>query len=1412
MQDTDSASNSNIQFHGFRNFVANNAGLVGTTGDDDFTLTGSSAADAEVQVHEMVFSGLTSVAGNGSVNGDHLDASGFGAALALTGVAQELQADNTLLFQGFDSAEVTSLEGHSGDDSFEVMAANTVSVAGLTISGLDEVLGKGGANSLIANGTATLNENGYVESGSIQFYDIAKIIADILEATDGDDLLSFSADGNVTINGYDIGQSTYVDAKGGEDTVTGVTGLNWTIAGDSSAENNGVTFANIEKLVAVDAGLVGSSESDVFTLNSNGSITVGSLGVTGMTSLDGSGGVDQLLAAGFADGLALSTASGEFSAGSLRITGVEQATATSLAGTSGADQFVQGEDGWVTANTVNFSISERIAGGAGEDSFHSELQHDWVLASGAASVGYGALEISDVEHYSGSGQHIQGHASGHSFAVLGDNQVEVGGATFDGIHSVGADDGSDHVTAVGEVALAATAGAFATSGIDFSGIDSVTAAALVGSSSADQFVMSGAGALSVNGMAFSGLSSVSAGDGDDEVLSLTGQGYELGADNGVLHQGIQFAGVERFQGQDASLAVTGQANAQITASGSVVAGSSSFTGLNSLALDGNTNLQAWNGVSVKGAGAVTSGGILVSGVTSVSDTGALTGSSGDDVFTVTGANALSTGGMNFSEVSTVAAGAGSDTVAGDAGHDWLLSQQSGSLFHAAIDFTGLEMATGGSGVIQGADSDTLYVLGSDGILRAGGIALADIQAVNAGAGIDRVETESGQRWVLGSDEGSASASGIAFSAIEQIGTNAAVVDASQNSVSESFALSADSAEISVFGFLFDSVAQVLAGGEGGNEVISSAGNWQLASGGQVSANGVAFQGIDRVLADNAVLTGTSAADEFSLTGTAGELSTGGIQFSGISEVEGNGGADSLLGSAADEAFTLYADGGISVSGMDFDGIASIDAGGGADSVDGDADHWTSVESNSALVEGAALAQIDSITVLFENIEQVQNTGAYTGPSFGADYFMTAPTSLQIGGVTFAAVESIAAGSGSDTMHGVGVDLRWTLGASSSSYTDGQSSVVFSGFEHIVAGAGSDSFTLEGGSLGTLDTGAGDDIVLMSGTQLESLALGAGNDEVQLLAGSQPTVMSAGTGADTLLMQLSGQQWQISGGVDAINSVGDFDFTGFEQLQDTAGGLDLASSQQMNFTAAGSSAGVDFSAGGMSLAYDPNGSLVLVSTTTATIGGVLKAHNADLTLAGDMDIESDLESLSLRSSAGNIDVAIVEKDDLQIGTINVGRGNLTLASSGFGLLTAQDARDIHITAGTVQLGYDPVLWGNIGTLINPLRMDVSQSVDIVAISYFEPAFVGGQPVFNAIGTGNASIASAQTSQGLKSAMQNPVDDIAQLDPGIFSEVTPYSFGIDVLNLPELKLLGGELVPMDSDEDERRRKQPMAAGGN
>ncbi|WP_160151638.1 filamentous hemagglutinin N-terminal domain-containing protein [Microbulbifer sp. ALW1] len=1416
--DADTASSNGIDFNDFITIKTSAATLTGTSGNDEFALT-DSADGLTVGYEAMNFTGLSEVLGGGATDtdvGDQLDASGYGESLTLTGTDGELKAEDTLTFKAFNSAQVSELDGSAGDETFRVTGTGAISVAGLAISGLSQVNGNEGSNSISSSGSANLSEDKtFVTAEGIAFYDIGKVLVGFLEATDGDDEIAFSEDGNVTINGFEISSSTQVDGKGGTDTVTGFSGSDWTVTGDSSAENNSIAFLNVEILNALNAGLYGTGNQDDFVLNSDGSVSVGALTVNDMSFVDGLSGNDTLNASAFDAGLTLSDTAGDLLAGALTLTGIAQAKTGTLIGSSGADQFEYGSDGVITVGSQAFNGVGVLGGGAGADTFVSAASADWLLAQNAASLTHDGVSVSAVETFSGGAGRIVGDDSGHNFVVTADNALQADGVSFTGVNTVEGGIGSDDVSALAAVNLAETDGAFTSSAMAFSGIDTVSTTALLGSTAAEQFEMLASGALSVNGLTFRNLETVSGGNGEeDEVTSRTGQGYALAADDSVTHENIQFTGVELFQGQGASLAISGQEQAQVTGSGTLAAGASSFSGLQSVTLEGgNIDLAAWNGVTLNGAGAVTSGQISVTGVTTVSSSGAVTGSAGDDQFTVTGDGALSSAGIAFSDVSAVAGAGGSDSIVGHESSDWQLGSEAGALNHAAMAFSNVEQASGGSGIVNGSDADTLFTLDAAGSLVAGGIAFEDVVAVNAGVGADRVETASGERWALGAGAGSASAAGVSFLGIEQISTESAIIDGTQNSVSESFALSSETSEISVLGMLFDSVAEVFAGSEGNNEVVSDADNWQLVSGARVAANGVTFNGIDRVVTANARLTGTSAAEQFVLGGVLGSLNVEGIDFSGIGQLVGNGGADSLLGTASADTFDLASDGGITAAGIDFDGIARVDAGGGADSVSGGAGSWASVSEDGALVAGGAVATVESISVLFENLEQVENTGVYSGPSFGTDYLMTGPANLEMAGVTFAAVDTINASAGSDTLYGLNADMSWVIGGAGGSVSGGGESVAFSGFEQIVAGSGADSFSLEGGTLTSLDTGDGNDTVVMKGTLLDSLLLGSGDDVLQILGGSQPAQLSAGEGSDQLETQLADQQWQITGGVDAQNSVGEFAFTGFETLVDGAGGLNLLTNQQLDFTASGDGAGVDFSSGGMTLAYDGSGDLVLVSNSRAAIGGSLKARSADLTLAGDMDIESELESLTLRSSVGNIDVAIVEKDDLVIGQINVGRGNLSLASSGFGLLTAESFRDTHVTAGTARLGNDPQLWSNIGTVINPLRLNVTESVDIVSLFYYEPAFEGQLPAFTAVGNKGVSIASSQTSQGLKSAVQNPVDDIAQLDPGIFSEVAPYSLGIDVLNLPEVRLHGGELLPMDEqEEEERRRAVPVAAGGN
>ncbi len=564
-------------------------------------------------------------------------------------------------------------------------------------------------------------------------------------------------------------------------------------------------------------------------------------------------------------------------------------------------------------------------------------------------------------------------------------------------------------------------------------------------------------------------------------------------------------------------------------------------------------------------------------------------------------------------------------------------------------------------------------------------------------------------------------------------------------------------------------------------------------------NDVTLSGIDQVITANALLSGTANSETFALAGE-GALSVAGMAFEGVARVAAGGGSDLLQGTAAADNFELASSGDISVAGISFSGLETVGAGGGADTVNSSGANWTSVSSDDALVDGSAQAEVNSITVLFEDLELVNNTGTYVGQDIDSEYTFSSLDTMSVGGTTFAGLNSFTAGSGTDVLHGADIDTQWSVNASQGTISSDGESLVFNGVESIVAGSGADRFTLSGGEFTSIDSGAGNDTVLLAGTSLETLSLGEGNDLLQVDAdSSQEVMLDGGSGDDQFQFNIAGKTWQISGSGD---QVGNFQFSGFEWLDNNTGSLTLETDQNFDFVSGGNSsasfnrngAGILFTGSGMRLGYDGSGDLTITSMGTETIGGDLQANRADLVISGNVDIETDVNIIAIHTSGDDIDVAVLAQGDLVIDEINAGRGNITLNSASFGSLTAETFGDTHLTAGTVNLGSELEQWSIIGSAINPLRMDVSESVDIISLSYFEPDFVGGVPAFTGTGNQLQSVAGAQAAQGLKSAVQNAVEDFVQVDPGIFSAVNPYSTGVDAVNTPEMRISGGELLPV------------------
>ncbi|MCX2832870.1 filamentous hemagglutinin N-terminal domain-containing protein [Microbulbifer thermotolerans] len=1411
------AENSGIIFSNVESITALNAGLTGTTADETFTLN----SDGTVDSYDMTFTGLAAVDGNGGT--DALDASAYASGIELTGTDNLLSA-NGINFSNIHSAVATALTATSDADHFDITGANSLEVAGMSFSGLTEVNsglgedsvngvdgvdwiltgtdnqaessgisftniesinavnaalnataaaetfilnadssidsygmtfsglnavnGMGGsdaldASAIAAGGELTGSDNELIASG-ITFSNIHSAEITALTGSSGSDHFEVTGVNALKANGIAVNGISTLDAMGGTDSVIGADGIDWLLTGTNNrAENSGITFSNVESITALNAGLTGTTADETFTLNSDGTVDSYGMTFTGLTAVDGIGGTDALDASAYADGVALADGDNQLVASGITFSNIFSAEATALRGSSGNDQFMVTGSNALTANGIAFSDITSLDAMGGNDSVTGADGADWLLTGL-------------------------------------DNQAENNGITFSNI---------ELITAVN--------------------------AGLTATSADESFTLNSDGSIDSYGMTFIGLTAVDGVDGDDSLdASAYASGVALtGTDHQLSANGINFSNIHSAQASDLT-GTSGADQFDITGTNSLDVAGISFSGLSSVdAGSGTDELAADGSVTLSGSLSVTASAIDFANIETVTNTGALTGTDSDDTFSMVAANQLDSYGIRFEGVNSVAAAAGSDHLVGLDSESWQLSGSDNALRQLGIDFTGLESTSGGNGILLGSGAGDQFEITADNQVAANSIRFADITHVDAAGGVDQVTSPDSATWILGAANGSAAAAGIDFLNIERVAGNDVVVDAATNNASDNIVLSGTGKALRVRGIDFSSVSTLSAGDDSGDSVTSNASEWLLAgTDGALSVNGVELSGIDRVITSNALLRGTDSGETFALSGE-NALEVAAIAFEGISQVIAGGGSDLLQGTADADHFELADNGDISAAAINFSGIETVAAGEGEDTVGAGGANWTSVLSGDALVEGSARATVNSITVLFENLEQVNNADAYTGQDIDSEYTFSSLDTVTVAGVTFAGLSSFTAGSGVDVLRGADIDAQWSLDDEQGSITSGAQSMLFSGVESIVAGSGADQFTLTGGVLEALDTGAGNDSVQLAGTRLQALYLGEGNDYLQVDAdSSQNLQLSGGSGDDEFQLNVAEKTWQING---ANTRVGNFQLSGFEWLDNNTNSLALETDQNFTFVNGGDSsanfnrngAGILFADSGLRLGYDGSGDISIISTGIDTITGDLKANRAALVVAGNVDIETDVNVLDIHSSVGDIDISVLAEKDLVIDEINAGRGNIVINSKSFGSLTAETYGDTHLTAGKVRLGDELQQWTVIGSAVNPLRMDVSESVDIVAISYFEPDFIRQIPAFSATGDELQSVAGAQTAQGLKSAVQNAVEDFAQVDPGIFTEVYPYSTGVDAVNTPEMRLKGDQLLPVVGHPEEDEEDGPL-----
>ncbi|MEC8522826.1 MAG: hypothetical protein VXZ24_01080, partial [Pseudomonadota bacterium] len=515
-----------------------------------------------------------------------------------------------------------------------------------------------------------------------------------------------------------------------------------------------------------------------------------------------------------------------------------------------------------------------------------------------------------------------------------------------------------------------------TLGITFREIENanLNGGTLAGSDAADSFEVTGttliANAISITNAA----SAISAGSGDDAVIVNDITSTLTGTDNALNTVNYQFTSIEEANLNGGTLAgsnvadsfeVTGTA---MTANGISVTNAASAidagAGEDALTVnDANSTLtDADNALN-------TSAYQFTSIETADLNSNALTGTSGADTFGVTGANALTSADIDFTNVASVDAGTGDDQV--NTNGAALVSEIQGAgavavdnaLLTQQITFSAVENLDLAGGMLAGSNAaDSFEVTGTT--LTANAISIANAASVvNAGSGDDAVIVNDTISTLTGTDN-ALNTVNYQFTSIEEANLNGGALAGSD--AADSFEVT--NTALTANGISLTNVASAIDAGNGEDGVTVNDTNSTLAgTDNALNTANYQFTSIETADLNSNELTGTAGADTFDVTGT-NALTSAGINFSNVEAVNAAGDSDQVNTDGADAS--LFAELGSAVEyaldtlGITFRDTENANLDGGALAGSSEADSFevtgTTLTANEIIVTNAA-STIDADT-------------------------------------------------------------------------------------------------------------------------------------------------------------------------------------------------------------------------------------------------------------------------------------------------------------------------------------------------------------------------------------------------------------------------------------------------------------------
>ncbi len=993
-------------------------------------------------------------------------------------------------FSGFES-----LMGGSGADTF-VVARNATFLGvvdgGTGTNSLDWSQ-SASARNVMLTGNSDGGFAGSEASSLTGFHNIESLIGSSV---------SDSLTGLATDAAWDVGLGQYTDSTTGRK-------LNWTSFEVLNGGSGTDLFVDVPpQSTTVMNGGVGNNSWQVI---GTWSLSSSSLppNITNVATIIGAGTADVLLGSN-APGLFLITPNGVTVSGSaLTFQGFE-----TVRGGTGDDTFVM---------SPNATISGIDGGGGTRDLLDYSLFQTGVSVNLGTATGIGSVvNINNVRGGSGDDSIVGGNNADYLDGGPGNDTLDgqagndtlTGGAGFDVL--IGGLGAGDRVVETRDANMLLTSSSLSFGGVPEDSLSGIEQASLTGGDAANE----------IDTTAFAGVVTLIGGAGDDTLRGTSNNdSLDGGTGNDLLVGG---AGNDTLFGGDGSDILDDSPNGNTIAGGADgdvlrMSGTwllsttlpTSITGIETIL--GNGAADTLQGTTAADSFSIAADGTITTPSSSLMFVGfesllggsgpaidSISGTAGDDVFTLTVPGNVLLNSVTLQGFEAVTGGGGNDRLQGaDNSADAMTITPTGVTVvrWTGMTFSGFQTLDGGSGsspdTLTGTVGNDLFQLGTPGIVLLNGITLRGFEVLSGGTGSDRVQgtdTAADSFVVTSAGVSVAGWDNMIFQSIELLvdGGGGDFIDTlSGGPGNDTFTIDA-SGVVKVFGISITGF-EVISGGGGNDRLVGVATTSNVF---QATASGIKVGGLNNILFDNfETLVGGKISDTLQVLD--------GATFSGL--FDGGAGTDNIDFSASSLSrtvtLTVSSPGGFSgreqTTGLTFTATESVKGGSGADTLNGLglAATWDIAAKQYKDVSKATprLLKWDS----FENLVGGAARDVFTNVTGATSYTLTGGAGDDLLDASAAtAPVTLNGGDGNDVLKG-GRESDLLNGGSGNDSLDGGTSN-----DILFGGAGND----------TLKGGAGDD--RLAGGQGSDALLGQdGNDT--LVGGSGADNLDGGLGNDIL---------------------------------------------------------------------------------------------------------------------------------------------------------------------------------------------------------------------------------------------------------------------------------------------------------